>query len=177
MIEVAYFGGGCFWCTEAIFTRLRGVVSVTPGYSGGETDKPSYQEVSRGDTKHAEVIKIDFDPKVITYESLLDVFFATHDPTTLNQQGADKGTQYRSIILYSNNSQKLTAEAKIQNLDKSKKFSSPIVTEVKKFDTFYKAESYHQDYYENNKSATYCKLVILPKIDKLNKLFRDELKR
>ena len=160
--EIAIFGGGCFWCTEAIFKNLKGVVSVVPGYAGGSLDDPTYENVSSGETGHAEVIKIEFDPETITYETLLEVFFALHDPTTLNRQGADTGTQYRSIILYLNEEQKEKAE-------KAKKNINEAVTEIKELDKFYPAEDYHVNYYENNIDYPYCQIVISPKLAKLRK--------
>lgn len=177
MKDVAYLGGGCFWCTEEIFKRLNGVLSVTSGYSGGTSDKPTYEKVSRGDTKYAEVIEIEFDPKLISYKSLLDIFFSIHDPTTSNQQGSDKGTQYRSIVLYTSEFQRYTADKKIKSLDRSRVYTNPVVTELVKFERFFKAENYHQNFYASNQNAPYCKLVILPKIDKLHRLFPDQLKR
>jgi peptide-methionine (S)-S-oxide reductase len=163
--ELATFGGGCFWCTEAIFERLEGVKSVTSGYAGGKKENPSYEGVCSGETGHAEVTQIEFDPKKISYDQLLEVFWAAHDPTTLNRQGADRGTQYRSIILYHSEAQKQAAE-------KSKKraqadFTAPIVTEIVPLTKFYKAEGYHQDYYRNNPRAPYCAFVIRPKLEKL----------
>jgi peptide-methionine (S)-S-oxide reductase len=164
-IEQAVFGGGCFWCTEALFRELRGVERVVSGYAGGEDDRPTYERVSGGNTGHAEVISIHFDPSQITYHDLLTVFFATHDPTTLNRQGADVGTQYRSIILYTTESQKEAAEAYIETLIKD---GVRVVTTVEPLRAFYAAEEYHQAYYQNNKSAPYCALVIEPKLEKLH---------
>ena len=174
--ETATFAGGCFWCTEAVFKRLEGVDSVVSGYTGGERGNPSYEQVSTGATGHAEAIQIQFDPNIISYDKLLDVFFATHDPTTLNQQGADIGTQYRSAIFYHSAKQKSAAEKKISNLEKGGKYSDPIVTELTPFSNFYQAEDYHKDYYDKNNSAPYCKLVIDPKIQKLMKGFKEEIK-
>jgi peptide-methionine (S)-S-oxide reductase len=162
--EIAIFGGGCFWCTEAIFLKLRGVLSVTPGYAGGTVKNPNYYEVSSGTTGHAEVIKIEFDPSVISYDNLLDVFWHVHNPTSLNRQGADVGTEYRSIILYTTEAQKKTIEESKKKLEESKEFEQPIVTEIQKLDTFYDAESYHNNYFERNKDQPYCQLVIAPKI-------------
>ncbi|OGE82569.1 MAG: peptide-methionine (S)-S-oxide reductase [Candidatus Doudnabacteria bacterium RIFCSPHIGHO2_01_FULL_49_9] len=161
-LETVVFGGGCFWCTEAIFAELKGVVSVIPGYAGGESDKPNYDQVSGGGTGHAEVIKIEFDPSIISFHDLLEVFFATHDPTTPNQQGADVGTQYRSLILYTTPEQKTEAEKLLQ---------LNFVTEIKPLDRFYDAEEYHKNYYNNNQSAPYCQLVINPKLDKFRQQF------
>jgi peptide-methionine (S)-S-oxide reductase len=165
--EIAVFGGGCFWCTEAIFNRLKGVTSVISGYAGGEMENPGYYDVSEGTTGHAEVIKIEFDPSIISYRTLLEVFFATHNPTTLNQQGADVGTQYRSLILYTAEEQKKEADEYIEILNKSGKYEQPVVTEVQKLSQFYDAESYHQKYFEKNTDAPYCQVVIAPKIQKL----------
>lgn len=175
--KIAVFGGGCFWCTEAIFERLRGVLSVTSGYAGGDAEKPSYEQVSGGGTGHAEVIKIEFDPEKISYEDLLTVFFFTHDPTTLNRQGADVGTQYRSVIFYSDENQKSQAEKFIKNLENNKAYERPIVTEIKPVEKFYPAEIYDQKYYANNKEAPYCQIVIAPKLEKLEKRFAELLKR
>ena len=169
--EKAYFGGGCFWCTEAIFQQIKGVVSVISGYAGGIIVEPDYETVSMGKTGHAEVIQITFDPKIIPYDILLDVFFHTHDPTTVNQQGNDFGTQYRSLILYTTDAQKNAAEATIKQLTKEKEFTRTIVTEVKKFSTFYKAESYHADYYNKNQNQPYCQVVISPKLQKLREKY------
>lgn len=160
--EIAYFGGGCFWCTEAIFSRLKGVSLVTSGYAGGKMENPNYDAVSSGTTGHAEVVRVEFDPDIISYDTLLDVFWETHDPTSLNQQGADIGTQYRSIILTTNNKQLETAR---------KKMPKKAVTEIKKLDKFYDAESYHKNYYEHNHDQPYCQLVISPKIKKLFQAF------
>ena len=169
--ELATLGGGCFWCTEAVFERLDGVKSVTSGYAGGKKENPTYEDICTGATGHAEVTQIEFDPKKMTFEHLLDVFWAAHDPTTLNRQGADSGTQYRSVIFYHSDAQRIAAE-------KSKKaaqvdFSSPIVTEISPLPKFYKAEGYHQDYFNNNSRAPYCQAVIRPKLEKL----RDKLNK
>lgn len=174
--ETATFGGGCFWCTEAIFTSLKGVETVESGYSGGKTKNPTYQEVCTGETGHAEVIQITFDPKVISFRELLEVFWETHDPTTLNRQGADRGTQYRSAIFYHSTEQKEIAEKYKAELNKENVFNGPIVTEITPFDKFYKAENYHQDYFANNKSQGYCQMVIVPKIEKFRNIFKDKLK-
>ncbi len=176
MEEEAIFGGGCFWCTEALFKSLRGVTSVTSGYTGGQGENPSYERVSGGTTNHAEAVKITFDPNVISYEDLLAVFFNTHDPTTMNRQGADVGTQYRSGIFYTTEAQKLAAEKLIKELTESKAYDRPIVTEVVPLTVFYPAESYHQNYYERNKGAAYCEIVIEPKLEKLQKRFAALLK-
>jgi peptide-methionine (S)-S-oxide reductase len=167
--EIAVFGGGCFWCTEAVFQRLKGISSVISGYAGGKTTNPTYYRVSEGETGHAEVIQVTFDSSVITYNQLLDVFWHLHDPTTLNQQGADVGTQYRSIILYTNEEQHKAAEKMKKELDSAGEFSGPIRTEIQPLDKFYTAEEYHQKYYNNNIQAgdRYCEIVISPKIQKL----------
>ncbi|MCR4324214.1 MAG: peptide-methionine (S)-S-oxide reductase MsrA [Candidatus Curtissbacteria bacterium] len=174
MEETATIAGGCFWCTEAIFKRLKGVESVTNGYSGGKVENPTYEQVCSGTTGHAESIQIEFDPNIISYEKLLEVFFKLHDPTTLNQQGADIGTQYRSSIFYHSEAQKKTAEKAKKEAQKSR--SQPIVTEIIPFENFYKAENYHQNYYEANKSQPYCQIVIDPKIQKLYQEFKSDLK-
>jgi peptide-methionine (S)-S-oxide reductase len=176
-MEIATLGGGCFWCTEAIFKELKGVVSVTSGYSGGEVINPSYREVCTGRTGHAEVTEIEFDPAVISYSELLEVFFATHDPTILNRQGADVGTQYRSVIFYHNQKQKEIAELVISQLNQENVFGKPVVTEVTAWKNFYAAENYHQDYFENNPAQSYCQFVIVPKMEKFREIFRERLKR
>jgi peptide-methionine (S)-S-oxide reductase len=165
--ETATLGGGCFWCMEAVYERLPGVISVTSGFAGGHTANPTYHQVCNGDTGHAEVTQIEFDPVKISYEKLLDVFWQAHDPTTLNRQGADEGTQYRSIILYHTEAQKLAAEKSKAGAQKN--FKHPIVTEIVPFTNFYKAEDYHQEYYDNNSTAFYCRVVIAPKLEKLEK--------
>ena len=175
-LQTATFAGGCFWCTEAIFKRLNGVTSVQSGYTGGAMENPSYQDVSNGNTGHAEAIQIHFDPTIISYTSLLDVFWATHDPTTLNQQGADMGTQYRSAIFYHNEEQQQQALESKAKLEKSGMYKDPLVTEITSFTNFYPAEDYHKDYYDTNKNAPYCRLVIDPKIKKLMKTFTNEVK-
>ncbi len=174
---VATFGGGCFWCTEAVFSALKGVEKVESGYSGGQTANPSYKEICSGLTGHAEVVQITYDAQELLFEDLLEVFFATHNPTTLNRQGADVGTQYRSVIFYHSEEQKRIAEFVIQELDAQKIFSDPIVTEVTAFDKFYKAEDYHQDYFANNPRQPYCNAVINPKMEKFKKLFKEKLKK
>lgn len=171
--ETAVFGGGCFWCTEAIFERLRGVLNVTSGYAGGDIPNPDYGKVSSGSTGHAEVIKIEFDPEKISYGDLLTVFFFTHDPTTLNRQGADVGTQYRSVIFYADETQKSEAEKFIKNLEDKHAYDKKIMTELKPLANFYSAEDYHQKYYDNNKNAPYCQIVIAPKLAKLEKRFAE----
>lgn len=174
--QTATFAGGCFWCTEAIFKRLKGVISVTSGYTGGNLENPTYDQVCSGKTGHAEAIQIVFDPKIITFNTLLEVFWHTHNPTTLNQQGADVGTQYRSVIFYHNENQKLAAKKSEQNLEKSGYYKDPIVTKIEPFTKFYPAESYHKDYYTQNSSAPYCQIVIDPKVQKLIKDFSSEVK-
>jgi peptide-methionine (S)-S-oxide reductase len=170
-LEKATLAGGCFWCIETIFQDLKGVEKVESGYSGGTTKNPTYQEVCTGRTGHAEVIQLSFDPSVISYEQILTVFFHVHDPTTLNRQGADAGTQYRSAIFYHTDEQKKTAEKVIADITKSALWDDPIVTEVTAFDTFYKAEDYHQNYYKNNPEKSYCSYVIAPKVKKFYKEF------
>ncbi len=165
--EVATLGGGCFWCLEAVFERVPGVLKVTSGYAGGTRENPSYEEVCEGKTGHAEVVQIEFDPKQISYDQLLDVFWRAHDPTTLNRQGPDVGTQYRSIILYSSDAQRRAAEKSKAELSAAGTYNSPIVTEIVPLVRFYKAEAYHQDYYRNNPHAPYCTFVIAPKLKKL----------
>ncbi|HSQ47254.1 MAG TPA: peptide-methionine (S)-S-oxide reductase MsrA [Lutibacter sp.] len=176
-LEIATLANGCFWCTEAIFQRLNGVEKVTSGYSGGKVKNPSYNEVTSGETGHAEVIQIQFNPAIITFQEILDVFFATHDPTTLNRQGYDVGTQYRSAIFYHSTAQKEVAETFIKVLTDAKVFDKKIVTEVTAFDAFYEAEAYHQNYYNNNKNQGYCVAVINPKLDKFIKKYKDKLKK
>ena len=169
-LEVATLGGGCFWCTEAVFQMLPGVKSVTSGYAGGTTANPTYKQVCSGDTGHAEVIQIGYDPKVVSYEKVLGTFWDAHDPTTVNRQGADSGTQYRSIILYSSEAQKAAAEK--SKAEAQKRFSRPIVTEIVPLKQFYPAEDYHQDYYRSNPNQPYCRAVIRPKVEK----FEEKLK-
>jgi peptide-methionine (S)-S-oxide reductase len=166
-IEIADLGGGCFWCMEAVFERLPGVISVTSGFAGGSTPNPTYEQVCTETTGHAEVTQIEFDPAKISYAKLLDVFWQAHDPTTLNRQGADVGTSYRSIILYRNEEQKLAAEK--SKVEAQKNFRHPIVTEIVPLTKFYKAENYHQQYFDNHSSAPYCQMVIAPKLNKLEK--------
>ena len=173
MTETIVFGGGCFWCTEAVFESLRGVVSVMPGYAGGTTPNPTYYQIHDGSTGHAEVSRVEYDPAQISFRDLLTVFFYTHDPTTLNRQGADVGTQYRSAIFYTTDAQKAESEKFIAELNQT---GPQVVTEVTKFDVFYPAEEEHRQYYLKNKSAGYCQVVINPKIDKLKKRFHELLK-
>jgi peptide-methionine (S)-S-oxide reductase len=174
--EVATLGGGCFWCTEAVFSRLKGVEKVVPGYSGGSMQNPTYEQVSTGTTGHAEVAQITFDPNMISFKEMVEIFFATHDPTTLNRQGPDVGTQYRSVIFYHTEEQRETAEKVIEKLKEAETYSAPIVTQVEPFKTFYEAEDYHKDYFKKHPEKAYCQLVIAPKIDKLKKLFVAQLK-
>jgi len=174
--NTATFGSGCFWCSEAIFNRLEGVNEVVSGYSGGNEPNPTYDIISNGTSLHAEVIQISFDPGVISFRELLEVFWQTHDPTTLNRQGADVGTQYRSVIFYHNEEQKKTATHYLEELEKAKIWKNPIVTEISPFISFYPAEKYHQDYYKNNPAQGYCNFVITPKIKKFEKVFSEKLK-
>ncbi len=174
-IEKAVFGGGCFWCTEAVFKMLKGVFSVLPGYSGGTVVRPTYEQVSSGNTGHAECIQIEFNPNEISYRDLLTVFFGSHDPTTLNKQGADVGTQYRSVVFYTTLEQKTIAEDFIKKINDSSKEGKPIITEVAPLDVFYVAENYHKDYYEKNKDAQYCEIVINPKLEKVIQKFGELL--
>lgn len=169
--EVAVFGGGCFWCTEAVFKSLRGVEDVEPGYAGGYKENPTYDEVCSGTTGHAEVIRIEFNPKQISYRTLLTVFFATHDPTTLNRQGADVGTQYRSVILTTTTEQRVEAEKFIKELNDSAKLGDPVITEVKPLNKFFLAEDYHRNYFARHKGVPYCQVVINPKLTKLKENF------
>lgn len=175
-MEQATFGGGCFWCTEAVFQNLKGVSKVVSGYMGGHKENPSYDDICGGDTGHAEIIRIDYDPEQIAFEDLLLVFFKTHDPTTLNRQGNDVGTQYRSVVFYENQEQKIAAENMIDQLDKEMVFDKTIVTEVSPISKFYEAEDYHQNYFNNNPDKGYCAYVIQPKLAKFTKDFWDKLK-
>lgn len=170
-MELATFGGGCFWCTEAVFQRLKGVSSVLPGYAGGTKDNPTYEEVASGTTGHAEVIQVEFDPHVLSYRKLLEVFFKMHDPTSVNRQGPDTGTAYRSVVFVHSDEQKKTAEALIAELNASGMYSKKIVTDVVPATQFYKAEDYHENYYNSNRGSGYCLAVIDPKIEKLYKEF------
>jgi peptide-methionine (S)-S-oxide reductase len=167
--EIIVLGGGCFWCTDATLSMIKGVVNVTVGYAGGTTKNPSYEDVCTGSTGHAEVAQIEYDPGIVPLEKLLEVFFTMHDPTSLNRQGADMGTQYRSIIMYTNEEQKKRVEDFIKK--EQKEYSKPIVTEVRKLDAFYKAEEYHQKYFKKNPGQGYCMFVIKPKVDKVKKKF------
>lgn len=174
--EMATLAGGCFWCTEAVFLELKGVVSVISGYIGGETINPTYKEICNGDTGHAEAIQLTFNPNEISFGELLEIFFATHDPTTLNRQGNDVGTQYRSEIFYHNDVQKKLSEGYIELMTAENTFGKPIVTKISPASIFYPAETYHQNYYNTNKSQGYCSYVITPKIEKLKKVYKDKLK-
>lgn len=171
-METTTLGSGCFWCTEAVFQQLKGVTSVKSGYSGGHVKNPSYEQVCTGTTGHAEVCQIEFDPSQISFEEILEVFFSTHDPTTLNRQGNDYGSQYRSVIFYCNDEQKEIAEKTKRELDSSGKFKNPIVTEITAFDAFYPAEDYHRNFFKNNPNQNYCRYVIAPKLNKFEKTFK-----
>jgi len=174
-LERATLGAGCFWCLEPIYQSLKGVEDVQVGYAGGNVPNPTYKAVCTGNTGHAEVAQIKFNPQVISFEEILEIFFFIHDPTTLNRQGADVGTQYRSAVFYHSDSQKLAAEKMIQRLTKERVFKYPIVTEVTPLNKYYKAEDYHQEYFENNASQPYCKLVVSPKVEKFRKKFSEKL--
>lgn len=175
-IEIATLANGCFWCTEAIFKMVKGVSNIKPGYSGGVTNNPSYHDVCSGTTGHAESIQLEFDPKIVSFKKILDIFWLTHDPTTLNRQGNDVGTQYRSAIFYHDEKQKEIAEKSKDSLEKTGFYKDPIVTEIIPFKNFYTAEDYHKDYYENHKDDPYCNFVINPKLQKLLHHFGNELK-
>ena len=175
-LDVVVLGGGCFWCTEAVFLRLEGVKEVIPGYAGGIVEQPSYEAICTGRTGHAEVIQVIFDPTKINLSELLAVFWATHDPTTLNRQGGDTGPQYRSAIFYLSDTQEKLASEMMEKLNQSKEFSDPIVTEITAFSNFYPAEKYHQNYYMRNEGQPYCQYVVRPKVEKLQRLFEDKLK-
>mgnify|MGYP000949805650 CR=1 FL=1 len=176
-LQLATFGSGCFWCTEAVFQQVDGVEKVESGYSGGQVKNPTYKEVCSGLTGHAEVIQLTYDPKKVSYDELLEIFWQTHDPTTLNKQGADEGTQYRSVVFYHTPEQKKLAEGYKKKLDEEKVYRQPIVTEISAAPTFYKAENYHQNYFNLNGDAPYCSYVIQPKLDKFKKVFKDKLKK
>ena len=176
-LETITLGGGCYWCVEAVYENLIGVKSVISGFSGGKTANPTYEEVSTGRTGYAESVQITYDKTVTSLDEIFKVFFTVHDPTTLNRQGADAGTQYRSVIFYKNEQQKKAAQSIIAALQKAKVYDKPIVTSLEPFTKFYKAEDYHQNYYENNKSQPYCQMVIQPKIEKFEKIFKDRLKK
>lgn len=176
-LQTATLAGGCFWCLEAVYDEIKGVHSVESGYAGGHVDNPSYRQVCNGDTGHAEVVQIHFDPNIVSYRDLLNVFFAIHDPTTLNRQGADVGTQYRSAIFYHDDEQKRIAEELIKELNAQNIWDRPIVTEVTKFDKFYVAEDYHQEYFARNPYQPYCMAVVAPKVTKFRKHFLEMLKK
>jgi len=169
-----FFGGGCFWCSEAVFVIVKGVLKVTSGYAGGDLENPTYEQVSRGTTGHAEVIKVDYDPQLVNLEKLLAIFFSSHDPTSINRQGNDVGLQYRSIILYSSDEQKKIIEDYIQKIQPN--YNKPLVTEVKELQKFYPAEGYHQEYFEKNPDVSYSQLVIVPKVKKIKKEFEEDIK-
>ena len=175
-LEIAVFGGGCFWCLEAVFQRLPGVKSVESGYMGGRVENPTYRQVCGGHTGHAEVVRVTFDPSRLSYPDLLAVFFATHDPTTLNRQGNDVGTQYRSVIFYNSEEQRRQAEQAIAELTAEHEFAAPIVTAIEPAATFFVAEDYHQNYYNENSEQPYCRFIITPKLDKFRKAFAEKLK-
>jgi peptide-methionine (S)-S-oxide reductase len=175
-MELATFGSGCFWCTEAIFQRVMGVHKVVSGYSGGRVENPTYEEVCTGGTGHAEVVQLTYDPAEISYDELLEIFWKTHDPTTLNQQGNDFGPQYRSVIFYHNDEQKRLAEEYKKKLDSAGIWSAPIVTEIVPYENFFPAENYHQNYYNDNPRQPYCSYIINPKLEKLRKIFPQKLK-
>lgn len=175
-MEIATFAGGCFWCTEAVFLEIKGVEKVVSGYIGGKTKNPTYKDICTGETGHAEAIQITYNPKEVAYEDLLEVFFGTHDPTTLNRQGADVGTQYRSEIFYHSEAQKVKAENYIELLVKEKLYDKSIVTKISSATQFYPAEDYHQNYYNQNSSQGYCQMVIAPKLEKLHKYYKSKLK-
>lgn len=175
-LKIAVFANGCFWCSEAIFKMIRGVYSVVPGYSGGDTDNPTYEDVSSGNTGHAEAIKIEYDPNEVSYEDLLVVFFNSHNPTTLNQQGNDIGTQYRSVIFYSSDEEKNVAQNMIKDLNENNAYEGRIVTEVVPLHKFFEAEDYHHDYYQYNFDKPYCNLVIAPKLEKIRERFKSLIK-
>lgn len=174
--ELATLGGGCFWCTEAVFLEIDGVEKVVPGYSGGHVKNPTYRQVTTGATGHAEVIQVTFDPEVISYREILEIFFTMHDPTQLNRQGADVGTQYRSVVFYHSMEQKKTAETFITEMNETNIFNLPIVTQIEPFKEFYEAEDYHKNYYERNKNQGYSRFVIAPKVEKVEKKFKERLK-
>jgi peptide-methionine (S)-S-oxide reductase len=174
--DTAVFGGGCFWCVEAIYTEVKGVLSVTSGYSGGNIENPTYKQVCTGTTGHAEVTRIIFDPSIISFDKLLEIFWTVHDPTTLNRQGNDVGTQYRSVIFYTSEEQRVIAATYKARLNKENTFEKPVVTEITPFKHFYPAEDYHQDYFANNKDAPYCTFVVAPKVEKFRKVFPENLK-
>lgn len=175
-LGVATFGGGCFWCTEAQFDLLKGVKQVVSGYSGGQVKNPSYKEICTGETGHAEVVQVYYDPAVLSYEELLEAFWQSHDPTTLNRQGNDVGTQYRSVIFYHSEEQHQLAQKYKELLDQSSAYDAPVVTEIAPFTEFYQAEDYHQNYFDENANQSYCRFVVAPKVEKFKKVFKDKLK-
>jgi len=175
-MEIATLGGGCFWCTEAVFLEIEGVEKVLPGYSGGHVKNPSYQQVVTGTTGHAEVIQVTFDPEIVPYREILEIFFTMHDPTSLNRQGADVGTQYRSVIFYHSEEQRKVAEEFIAEMNETNVFNLPIVTQIQPFEEFYEAENYHVDYYNRNKNQGYSRFVIEPKLKKIEKKFKHRIK-
>jgi len=176
MNETATLAGGCFWCTEALFRRLKGVSSVTPGYAGGTLPNPTYENVCEGDTGHAETIQVVFDPNQIPYEKILEIFFYTHNPTTLNRQGNDRGTQYRSAIFYHSEAQRTSAQKMKEEIEKEKVYDNPVITEIVPFTKFYPAEDYHKNYFDKNAGMPYCSIIISPKIHKLLNLYSDAVK-
>jgi peptide-methionine (S)-S-oxide reductase len=175
-MEVTTLGGGCFWCTEAVFSQLKGVEKVESGYSGGALENPTYEQVSTGSTGHAEVVQITFDPDVISFKELLKIFFSTHDPTTLNRQGSDVGTQYRSVIFYHDDKQKAVAKQVIKEISEEKIFDLPIATQLESFKAFYKAEDYHKDYFKRHPEQSYCRVIIAPKLEKLQAHYLNKLR-
>jgi peptide-methionine (S)-S-oxide reductase len=175
-VDTATFGGGCFWCVEAVYVELKGVTSVMPGYSGGARPNPTYEQVCSGGTGHAEVIQVTYDPAVLSFDELLEVFWTVHDPTTLNRQGNDIGTQYRSVIFYHNDDQKQKAEFYKKKLNDSGAYANPVVTEITAFKAFFPAEDYHKNYFANNPNQPYCTFVVQPKVEKFRKVFKDKLK-
>lgn len=175
-VDTATFGGGCYWCVEAIYQQLNGVTSVVSGFSGGQRDNPTYEQVCSGASGHAEVIQIVYDPSIISFDELLEVFWTVHDPTTLNRQGADVGTQYRSVIFYHSEEQKRTAELYKKKLNEEGAFPNPVVTEISAFTKFFKGPDYHQNYYKENSNQPYCSIVIKPKLDKFEKVFKNKIK-
>ncbi|MGA3109665.1 MAG: peptide-methionine (S)-S-oxide reductase MsrA [Candidatus Bathyarchaeia archaeon] len=175
-MEIATLAGGCFWCTEAVFKELKGVEKVEPGYAGGTVPNPTYEQVCTGKTGHAEAVQVTFDPAIISYEELLNIFFTVHDPTTLNRQGADVGTQYRSAIFYHSDQQKSTAQQVVSEVTAAKLWNAPIVTQIEPFKAFYRAEDYHMDYFKNNPRQPYCQMVIAPKVRKFREHYMEKLK-
>lgn len=176
-MEQATLGAGCFWCVEAVFQRLNGVVSVQPGYAGGHVNNPTYQQVCDGNTGHAEVAQITFDPNIVTYDEILEVYWYTHDPTTLNRQGNDIGEQYRSVIFYHNEEQKLKAESYKKKLEEAKLWADPIITQIEPLTEFFPAEAYHYNYFNDNSNQPYCAMVVKPKVEKFKKIFEKKLKK